>query len=745
AQIAAGRWEIGGATWIEPDTNLPGGESLVRQVLFGKRYMRDEFGVDTHILWMPDVFGYSYALPQIMARSGLRYLMTTKLSWNQFNRFPYDTFRWRGLDGSEVLTHFVTTPEEHTDRFAYVGALQPFEVKGLWDNYKQKDVNDELLFLYGWGDGGGGPTKEMLESGRVLRNLPGLPSVEFGKAEPYFERLERRLEGQDLPVWDGELYLEYHRGTYTSQAAVKRANREAEMLYHQAEWLASLADVCLQQTRYPAAELRRGWEKILLNQFHDILPGSSIRQVYEDAQQDYALVSSIGEQVRAAAQARLLAEIGTAQPALVVFNSTSQRRSDLVELDSPEGWEGQTIENRDGTASPCQVVERNGEKKILLHAQSVPPLGYATYPQVARGDGLNVEAAPLIITPGYLQNDYYRIELNSHGHIVSLYDRINARQVLAPNTRANVLQAFEDKPMAFDAWDIDIYYRHKVREVDELVEAVVEEQGPLRGVLRLTWKLNDSTITQRMTLYRHSPRIDFRTEIEWAETQTLLKAAFPVSIRATRATYDIQFGSIERPNHWNTSWDYARFETFAHKWADLSEGDYGVALLNDCKYGYDVKENVLRITLLKSAIEPDATADRGHHEFTYSLLPHRGGWRDGGVVQEAYNLNSPLHAALIPAQPAAPLPPRLAFVQCDADNVIVETVKQAEDDCAWVVRVYEFKQAHREPVHLTFAREIKNAAECNLLEEDEQPVAYRGRTLEFAVAPFEIRTFKIWF
>lgn len=660
---------------MEADTNITGGESLIRQFLYGKRFIKEEFGLETSVVWLPDVFGYSWALPQIIKKSGMRYFMTIKLSWNQFNRFPYDTFQWRGIDGTEVLAHFISAPERTTPgtssetsptgqyliRYTYNGLLCPRVVKGSWDNYQQKEINDELLLAFGWGDGGGGPTKEMLEAARAMENLPGLPRVELGTAESYFARLEKRLEGKNVPVWDGELYLEYHRGTYTSQGHNKRANRKAEVLYHNAEWLSAVRSLLTGD--HPSAELREGWELILLNQFHDILPGSSIHEVYEDSRKDYERIRGIGEKALNDAQeaiVRYVAGMGAgdqgSREGVVVFNPISWERSDLVELLWPERWQGRVFVDEDGQVMPLQIVERDGVKTALLEARGVPLLGYKVFflaerdGKSQRGAGEDVaEAAAkdaaqddIIVTPEHLENRFYRIRLNRRGQVVSLYDKRSGREVLARGARANVFQVFEDKPLAFDAWDIDIYYQEKMREIEDLVDAKVEEAGRLRGTLSLKWRFFDSTIAQRIVLYGHSPRIDFQTVIDWHERQTLLKVAFPVNVRATKVTYDIQFGNIERPRHWNTSWDLARFEFVGHKWVDLSEGNYGVALLNDCKYGHDVKDNVLRLTLVKSAVSPDPEADKGEHVFTYSLLPHEGGWREGDVAREAYALNSPL-------------------------------------------------------------------------------------------------------
>jgi alpha-mannosidase len=354
----------------------------------------------------------------------------------------------------------------------------------------------------------------------------------------------------------------------------------------------------------------------------------------------------------------------------------------------------------------------------------------------------------MVVTPTRMENAFYSLRLDEHGQITSIYDRREQREVLAEGRKGNVLQAFEDKPMAFDAWDIDIYYQEKMREVTELVEAMVEEGGPLRGTLRLTWRYYDSTIVQRVRIYAYSARIDFDTQVDWHEQQVLLKAAFPVNVRATKATYEIQFGSVERPTHWNTSWDWARFEVSGHKWADLSEGNYGAALLNDCKYGYDIKDGVMRLTLIKSAIRPDALADKGYHAFTYSLLPHAGDWREGDVTREGYALNTPLIAypsltGLLTYK--AGLPPAFELVNLASDHIILETVKKAEDGDGWVLRLYEYQQKRQQGVCLELGRPIRRAVECDLMEENQQPVQWTADSLSFDIEPFEIKTFMVWF
>ncbi|MEX2536308.1 MAG: alpha-mannosidase [Trueperaceae bacterium] len=768
-KISAGEWEITGGMWIEPDINLPSGESLIRQLLYGRRYIRETFGRDSKVVWLPDVFGYSSALPQILVKSGIRYFMTTKLSWSQFNRFSHDTFRWRGIDGSEILAHFITTPEEGSKAFTYNGQLEPKDVKGLWDNYQQKEVNTELLQAFGWGDGGGGPTKEMLEAARAMCNLPGLPKVELGHVEPFFERLDRRLEEKELPTWDGELYLEYHRGTYTSQARTKRDNRKAETLYHQAELFSAVADLNTGDDLYP--DLTTGWELLLLNQFHDILPGSSIREVYEDSAKDFEAIREIGERALSDAESRLAKALEPKRDSVLVFNPLSFDRGGVVSLRWTPGLEGKTLADENGEPLVSQRARDEDGEKLLVHVAEIPPLGYRAFETVeappqerepereaSREPNGEPSQAPLLtLSAREIDTPYYLVRLNERGQIASLLDKQANRQVLAAGERGNVLQAFEDKPLKFDAWDIDLYYQEKMREVDALVEAEVEEAGPLRGVLRLVWRFLDSTITQRLTVYANQPRIDFVTEVDWQESQILLKTAFPTSIRANRATFDIQFGNIERPTHWNTSWDWARFEVVGHKWADLSEGNYGVALLNDCKYGHDVKDHVMRLTLIKSPVRPDPQADKGLHQFTYSLLPHEGTWREGRVIQEGYDLNLPLQVLPVAgvgrveregelaAGSTPELPSQFSFARCDSDHVVIETVKRAEDGHGWIVRVYEAKQFRSAKVKLTFGKPLARAAECNLVEEGESPVSVHGHQLSFAITPYEIKTFRVWF
>jgi alpha-mannosidase len=741
--ITSGRWEADGAMWVEADCNLASGEALVRQILFGTRFFKEEFGVENLILWLPDVFGYSASLPQIMKKSGIKYFMTTKINWNQFNQIPNDTFMWRGIDDSEVLTHFITTPSRDMkkDSFftTYNGILEPHAVMGGWERYKQKDLDKEILIAYGYGDGGGGATAEMLENARRMsKGIPGCPTVVMGKAIDFFKGIDSRLEeGSVLPKWVGELYLEFHRGTYTSMGRNKRYNRKSEFLYQDAELLSSLANGL--GLEYPQKRINNGWETILLNQFHDILPGSSIKEVYDESREQYEAVIAAGKDMMRAAVKRVCGNVELKEASVVVFNTLGFERSDLAEFEVPDEIESPGIYDQDSEmAVPVQVFHKEGKRKALFFAQRVPAKGYKSFMlRDAKEEYRNV----LEINESKLENKFFRIEMGHDGSISRIYDKRSKREVLKKGKNGNVLKAYEDKPMSGDNWNIDIYYTEKMWIVSDVKSIDVVECGPVRGCLRICKRFLDSDIVQNVYIYADIPRIDFDTYIDWKEDQVLLKAEFPVDIHAVKAAYDIQYGNIERSAHANTSWDIAAFEVCAHKWADLSEDDYGVSLLNDCKYGHDIKDGNMRLTLIKSGIEPYKKADREEHFFTYSLYPHQGGWRQGKTVQAAYNLNVPFYAS-VEAEHAGVLPMSLSIAAVDSENVIIEVVKKAEDDGDTIVRMYECYN-RKSDVKLTYYKELQKVFECDLLENELQPVTFCGNEIVFQIKPYEIKTFKL--
>ncbi|MEZ0537921.1 alpha-mannosidase [Caldicellulosiruptoraceae bacterium PP1] len=731
-KINSKQWEITGGMWVEADTNIPSGESLIRQFLFGKRFIKKEFNKDTFVLWLPDVFGYSWALPQIIIGCGLKYFITSKISWNQFNRFPYDTFMWRGIDGTEVLTHFITTPEVGSKIYTYNGVVEPYTVKGIWDNYKQKDINSELLLTFGWGDGGGGPTKEMIENGMILKNIPGVPQFEFGHVEPYMERLNDTLMNKDVPVWDGELYLEFHRGTYTSQGIIKRLNRKAEILYHNAEFLSSLSFV-YDNNKYPQEDLNKGWELILLNQFHDIIPGSSIRQVYDDTKKDFEVVNNIGNNAVNDAINNIVNLIDAKPNTIVVVNPTSWTRTEIVQIDC--STEKNIIDDKNN-----KCISESVDNKLLFIAEEIPPYGYKTFEIIDKkyqelGSKINVSV-------NEIDNKYYTIKFDDNGHIVSLFDKENNREIISKGRKGNIMQVFEDKPQAFDAWDIDIFYQQKMNEVTELLERKVLFNGFTKGVLYFKWRYYESIVEQKVIVYNHTRRIDFETTVDWKQKQELLKVLFPVDIRTNKATYEIQYGTIERPTHWNTSWDIAKFEVPAQRWADLSEGNYGISLLNDCKYGYDIKDNNIRLTLIKSPVKPDETADRCIHNFTYSIYPHKGSWNQSDVIKEADFLNNQV-IVTFKENNGGILPTTFSFISVDNKNIIIDTIKKAEDDNALIIRAYESKQT-RGYATFTLAKEIKQCFEVNFVEEEPKPIEFSNNSFVAYFEPYKIKTFKIY-
>jgi alpha-mannosidase len=742
-RIREGRWEAGGAMWLEADCNLTSGESLVRQLLYGTRFFREEFGVECRYLWLPDVFGYSWALPQILKKSGIEAFMTTKISWNQYNRMPHDTFLWRGIDGTEILTHFITTPDpggsEGSFYYTYNGKVTPQSVQGIWNAYRDKELNRNLLLAYGYGDGGGGVNREMLEMRRRLENMPGLPKTVTGRADAYFRQLQETVAGTDRYVhtWDGELYLELHRGTYTSQAYNKRMNRKLELLYREAEWLGTLGCAIRGDwSLYRAKELHDGWIILLRNQFHDIIPGSSIREVYEDSRLEYAEAEKLGKGAWRNAAEHLLTEgRGGKDGWITVFNGASWERSDLVQIPADPARGIGTWRDAAGRKLPSQ---RMVDGSWLVEPPGVPPMGFASL-VFAQGqpDPAATAAGPFAFHRNSVTTPFYEIRWNDKGQLIRLHDRQAGREVLADNARGNVFQVFEDKPKGrHEAWDIDLFYQEKMREIDTFGGAAVEEAGPLAAVIRFQWTCGGSSIIQRMVLYAGSRRIDFRTRVDWHEQRRLLKVAFPVEIRAVQATYDIQFGNVKRPTHWNTSWDYARFECAGHQWADLSESGYGVSLLNDCKYGYDIKDNVMRLTLIKSALVPDARADQGEHDFVYSLLPHQGDWLEAGTVREAWALNNPLSCA--EGRTAAD---SFSLFRTSAGHVMIDAVKKAEDGGAMIVRMHEYAGS-RGKVRLIPGVPVGCWQECDLLERPLEP-AREGEPLEFRIKPYEIKTFRI--
>lgn len=723
-RVKEGRWEAGGGMWLEADSNIPSGESLVRQLLKGQAFFEQEFGAaELKYLWLPDVFGYSWALPQILKKSGIETFMTTKISWNQYNRMPHDTFKWRGIDGSEILTHFITTPDSN-NRYTYNGEINARSVEGIWNEYNDKSLNQELLLSYGYGDGGGGVNREMLEMRRRLDKVPGMPNLKTGRADEYFSRLKETVDSTDQYVhtWDGELYLEYHRGTYTSQAYNKKMNRKLELMYREAEMLHVFSALNTKEwSEESQQKLDDGWKIILRNQFHDIIPGSSIHEVYEDSHKEYEEAHTLVSEA--------VDNLAGSESDYRVFNSSAWTQSNLVCVEGSNSNNGVW---KDSSGEQLSAQQEGGN--WWVYVKDIPPLSYKSivFEETAeKGSNEKVFEAG----DRHVKTPFYDIEWDEKGHLTTIIDVEHDRQVLAKG-KGNVFQVFEDKPLNFDAWDIDIFYQEKTQVIDKLTNVEVKIDGSLRVVVTFTWEYEDSSIQQEMILYKHNRRIDFKTNVDWHESNQLLKVAFPVNVRATEATYDIQFGNVKRPAHWNTSWDLARFETVGHQWADVSERNYGVSLLNDCKYGYDIKDNVMRLSLIKSAVQPDATQDQGEHQFTYSLYPHVGDWYEGGTVKEAWYLNNPLtHKNGVAVDEEKPL------FSPNEDNIKVDAVKKAEKSDQVVLRFHEYSGKSSD-LTITSGYEIVEWQECDLMEVPVGEARYEP-AISTTVSPYEIKTFLV--
>ena len=705
-RIKEGRWEAEGAMWLEADCNISSGESLVRQILYGKRFMNDEFGVDNKILWLPDVFGYSAAMPQIMRKSGIDKFVTSKISWSESNILPYDSFMWEGIDGTEIFTYFITAQNHGISELpdfqtTYTGTVSPRMHLGTWERYQQKDYNNETIVTFGFGDGGGGPTYEMLETHRRLeKGIPGLPAAKMTRAGDFLERVEENFNKnceltKRTPKWVGELYLELHRGTYTSMAKNKKFNRECEFLCQEAETL-SVWDTVKCGGEFDRKTLQESWKTILLNQFHDIIPGSSIKEVYDESEEQYKKIYDSVGKIKKEKLENIANNID--EQGIMVYN--------------PNGFEtsGYVLYNDD-----------------LLYAENVPAMGFRV---IARQ-----ELEPVSLKDKVIESKYYRIEFDDNMNIISIYDNENDREIIEKGKHGNQLCIFEDYPRDYDNWEITNYYKQKMWFVDN-VESVQSVRGNGFGGFKIVRKYMKSVIEQTILVYTESRRIDFITNVDWHENHVLLKTSFATTIHTNMASYDIQFGSIERPNHQNTSWDAAKFEVCAHKWADLSEEGYGVSLLNNCKYGHSAMGGELQLTLIKCGTYPNYEADQGVHKFTYSLYPHSDSFKHGGTINEAYKLNRPMSAVATPG--GGKLPSCGSIISTDCENIIVETVKPAEDGNGVIIRFFDAWNKKSKPI-MNLGFDAKNIWLCDLMENKQERIG-RGNSFTTDVKNFEIIT-----
>lgn len=733
-RVAEGRWELTGAFWVEPDCNLISGESFVRQILHGQKFFEAEFGRRAESCWQPDVFGLSWAMPQILARSGLKYFLTNKMViWNDTNPWTRHTFWWEGMDGSRVLA---IVPPGH-----FIGTVEPDIMDRQWRSFSDKAAVGETLHVYGWGDGGGGPDPEMVECGRRYADFPGLVPTRFATAEGAFARILEKAEATDqLPVLKDELYLEAHRGTFTNKGRLKKLNRRLELLYRAAEMLAAFAWV--EGREYPAARLREGWEELLTSQFHDSLPGTHIPEVTVDMLRDYAAIRATGEGVQGDALGMLLGPPAATPKALVAVNTLAQSRCDLLSVPADLLGDEALADAEEGTLAQQRVTDLDGTERVLVNAGEVPGVGYRAFNVVEGGKTPDAgESGGFTVTERTLENALLRAELNDAGELVSLFDKEHGREVLAPGEAGNRFQLYEDMPGRYEAWDIAASYVDHPVPLGGKATLRVDETGPLRASLLLERSIAASTLRQRISLEAGSRMLTFETEIDWRERRRLLKVAFPVDVRSLAATYDIAFGNMERPTHRNDPVAAAKFEVPAHLWADLSQADYGVSLLNDCKYGHETHGHVMRLTLLKGSTYPDPMADVEVHHFTYVLYPHAGSWREAGTHARALELNEPVRLHAVAAPPGARAHRYLA---CTSEAVTLEAVKRSEDGKDLVVRLVE-RRGSRAEGRLVFDRRVRRAWRADLMETKEGPLEVEGGEVPFVARPYEILTVRVAF
>lgn len=708
-EVKKERWECQGATWVEMDTNIPSGESLIRQCIYGRRFFKEEFDKVIDYLWLPDCFGYTGSLPQILKKSKIDTFISQKLSWNDTNTFPHHTYRWQGIDGSEVLCHFLPTND-------YNFSNLPQNFIQSENRYAQADVSDDFLNLYGIGDGGGGPSKEHIELGLRQQNLEGVPKVKFSPAKDFIKKINQ-LDRKNLPVWQGELYFELHRGTYTTQALMKKHNRKLEQKMQLIEFLSVLTK---QNTN---KYLQAIWKDILLNQFHDIIPGSSIGWVYEDAHSTSEKNLQKLDLLQQNLTSKLLSKSAETNN-IIIINSLSHYRSEVIEF-------------------PCDKAHQVYDNDILLDSQYqngnlyfeliIPPFGYKTIKLVA-----TTEDNPSLINPNLnLENELISIQFNDNGAISSILDKTTNKELLqAP---ANVLKLWEDLPNNWGAWDINHFYRETTPQLPTLLERKIVVNNRFKQSIYQCLSIGESEIKQTISIYKDSTLIEIENTVDWNEKHKMLRVGATPALKSMNATSEIQFGLVERPTHKNTSWDWAKFEVLAHSFIDISDNNHGFAVLNDCKYGHSVQDNSLEINLLRSPADVHKEADLGIHTFTYAYYPHSENLQNSDVIQKAHSLNQKLvliESDLIPTQAESSL------FNLSNDNIVLQTVKYAEEGDDVILRLYE-STGSAQITELCSQNSYLKAFECNMLEENEEELMISDNKLSLEFKAFEIKTLKL--
>lgn len=744
-RVKDGRWEVVGGMWIEPDCNLPSGESWFHQLLYSQKYFKKNLGVEAKIGWNPDSFGYDWNMPEFYTNSGIDAFITQKIGWNETNVFPYRLFFWESADGSRILSYFpfdygteISNPYQLTDW------LRQFEANTGFTN---------MMVLFGIGDHGGGPSLEMMKRIDHLKTLDIYPRIEFGTTAKYIDWLKKN-DLSKLPVWDSELYLEYHQGTFTTQSETKKANRKSEVLMTNAEKFSTIAT--MYGRKYNSDDFQNGWREVMFNQFHDILPGSGIRENYIDAAKRYEKAEEIGKYQLDGSLDEIEKQINTSKlkgKPIVVYNPLSWDRTDVVKLKLPSGdLRDYSLFDSKGVEIPSQAVDLSEySREIIFIARDVPSLGYKTY-ELREGKS-RVASTDLKIDSTTLENQFYKVVVDpDSGWVKSIIDKKKGREVL--DGFGNRLQFLEDKPKQWDAWNIGftgVEYPSTFRKIE------VVENGPVRVVLRVyrdflkpgqvgafpTDNFPSSFFKQDIILYNGIDRVDFGLDADWWETHVMLKVAFPLNIHDSLATYEIPYGSIVRATIPTDSWEKAEFEVPAERWADMSHDDFGVSLLNKSKYGYDTKGNVMRLSLLRSPVWPDPTADRGEHEIKYAIYSHAGSWKDGGTDREGYDYNYPLIAEFGSIHNGK-LPAEHSFFTLSPSNLVLTVAKKAEESDAWIIQWYD-AEGTSSKAELTLPRVPKRVLESNFLEEDGKEVPFAGDRVILETKKNSVSTIKVCF
>lgn len=737
ANIREGRWELLGGMYVEPDCNLPSGESLIRQFLYGQRFYQDEFGKMTEICWLPDTFGFSGILPQILRKCGINYFYTAKLRRNSVNEFPFNVFFWEGIDNSKILSV--------VDAFgSYDGKMALEEITAGLKKYNQRHICPDMMYVYGYGDGGGGVTRQMIQQAVRYSHFSDLPEVKLTTVQEFFQNLSEHRTA--LPVWHGELYFEWHQGTYTSQAQLKALNRKTEILYRNLEILAVLSNNFDPDQN---ARIRYGWEKILFNQFHDILPGSCQGEGVQEALQRYETAREIAEDLIQGYMKFFYQDMVATGPTgdiIAFFNTLPFSRTDYLELE----WElddGHRLNVTDLERQTVTTAEPAGPGKFRFLAADLPPFGYKLF-RITAEPAQNIPFKSAILlrettAEFILETTILRMNVSKEtGQITSIYDKEFGREVLSG--AGNYLELFPEMYDFYDAWNIHEASLNQGERLTQVISVQIHRHTSQSAGVKVTRTIHSSRIIQELTLSTDSRRIEFLTQVDWRENGRLLKVGFDLNLLSSKATYDLGFGNIERSTLKNTTWDQAQYEVVGHKWADLSEANYGVALINDSKYGYDIKNGRMRLTLLKSPKYPDESCDLGEHRIRYALFIHAGGWREGRVDREGYQFNTPPLSTRLSAMAASVLEPVYSFLDCESQGVFLETLKYSEDQSGDIIlRAYENHGGYEHVrIDLT-SLALTSVFECDMLEQNLEKVPLESGNITLTFRPYEIKTLRL--